>query len=215
MTGHHYCKRVKNGSVEDLPTSALRATGFDPIQHFLLAQSFAQESASHLTSPGLSLYRLTPHNFEAIVAQMNEDHSATFAEHQLLVTSVPTLTLLGLHVESFPEETIFLTYEEFVDHFILGSAVSTISDLKALLGDRAEKFFHSHGLSHGQVSLLLLIALGHTNLEIAKRMTLTEKGVESAIKRLAIKLDCTREGSRPHNLRILLGRRYAQLLGVL
>lgn len=63
--------------------------------------------------------------------------------------------------------------------------------------------------------LLLLIARGSTNSEIARELVLTEKGVESAIKRLAIKLDCARTGEKPQNLRILLGRRYAQLLGVL
>ena len=78
-----------------------------------------------------------------------------------------------------------------------------------------DEFFDVHSLSTTQVKLLILIATGNTNAEIAREMVLTEKGVESAIKRLAIKLDCTREGEKPQNLRILLGRRYAQLLGVL
>jgi DNA-binding CsgD family transcriptional regulator len=186
------------------------AMGFDPLQSIALEHSFRG-----LPSEAFSFYRLTPRNFESIVAQLNQDYEAKPEVKQLLVTAVPTLTFLGLTPESFPAQTLFITYEEFVEHFITSVNGVKINALATLPTEQVEKFFHSGGLSKSQVSLLLLIALGHTNIEIAKRMTLTEKGVESAIKRLAIKLDCSREGSRPHNLRILLGRRYAQLLGVL
>lgn len=196
---------------EPIVTSgAITATGFDPLQSFAL-----ERSLSGPRSEEFYFYRLTPRNFESIVAQLNKDYESRPGIAQLLVTAVPTLTFLGLRPDSFPAQTLFITYEEFVEYFFTDTSAEESRNLASLPGDRTEMFFHSGGLSESQVALLLLIALGHTNVEIAKRMALTEKGVESAIKRLAIKLDCTREGSRPHNLRILLGRRYAQLLGVL
>ncbi len=204
---------MKNQVLEREPivtSGAITATGFDPLQSIALERLLSGSSAEELY-----FYRLTPRNFESIVAQLNEDFASRPGVTQHLVTAVPTLTFLGLRSDSFPAQTLFITDEEFVEHLTSETGAAQFSTLTSLPGDRTEKFFHSGGLSESQVALLLLIALGHTNVEIAKRMALTEKGVESAIKRLAIKLDCTREGSRPHNLRILLGRRYAQLLGVL
>jgi DNA-binding CsgD family transcriptional regulator len=204
---------VKNQVLASEPivtSGAITATGFDPLHSIALKRSLSGSSAEELY-----FYRLTPRNFESIVTQLNKDYESRPDITQLLVTAVPTLTFLGLRPDSFPAQTLFITDEEFVEHLTTETGAAQFSTLASIPGDRAEKFFHSGGLSESQVALLLLIALGHTNVEIAKRMALTEKGVESAIKRLAIKLDCTREGSRPHNLRILLGRRYAQLLGVL
>jgi len=208
-------------------STGFSAIGFDPIQQLALEQAFSTSVTSPAGSKpaeSFALYRLTPRNFEEILATLHADRAAHLELDQIVVTTVPSLTFLGLQPGSFPEATIFVTYQElvdFVDEVVTGAqrsmeeAVTALKDREDDLGKSVERFFRREGLSQAQIALLILIAIGHTNVEIARRMELTEKGVESAIKRLSIKLDCTREGSRPHNLRILLGRKYAQLLGVL
>jgi DNA-binding NarL/FixJ family response regulator len=119
------------------------------------------------------------------------------------------LALLGLSQRNFPHKTAFLTLDDLL---VVMKSGAPHGFHQIRTGD---EFFEVKPFSSTQVKLLLLISTGNTNAEIAREMVLTEKGVESAIKRLAIKLDCTREGEKPQNLRILLGRRYAQLLGVL
>jgi DNA-binding CsgD family transcriptional regulator len=215
----------------------LNAIGFDPIQQLALEQAFSTSvtSSAHSgpansgpansgSAKSLSLYRLTPRNFDEILATLRADRAAHLKLDQVIVTTVPSLTFLGLQPHSFPEATIFITYQEFVESLVevitgaqrsMTEAMTALKDRGDGQGKSVERFFGREGLSQAQITLLIFIAIGHTNVEIARRMELTEKGVESAIKRLAIKLDCTREGSRPHNLRILLGRKYAQLLGVL
>jgi len=209
------------GEVSGLTT----VIAFDSLQSLGLALTLSAAGISHNfqtldeanstlkesfeVTPRKFIYLLTPSNFEELAKVMRSQTSQNPIAQHLVVTSVPSLALLGLTQKNFPQKTIFLTLNELF--LIMKSGVPNgFHQIRPV-----HEFFEVKPLSSTQVKLLLLIATGNTNAEIAREMVLTEKGVESAIKRLAIKLDCTREGEKPQNLRILLGRRYAQLLGVL
>ncbi len=203
----------------------ITAIAFDPLQSLGLALTLSAVGITHnfetITEANLALkesfavtprdfiYLLNPSNFEELTKLIRSQASQNPVAQHIVVTEVPTLALLGLSQKNFPQKTVFLTLDEFFEIMKSGAEIG-FHQIRAI-----DEFFDVHSLSTTQVKLLILIATGNTNAEIAREMVLTEKGVESAIKRLAIKLDCTREGEKPQNLRILLGRRYAQLLGVL
>jgi len=203
----------------------ITAIAFDSLQSLGLALTLSAAGITHnfetieqanitlkesfAVTPRDFIYLLMPANFEELTKLIRSQASQNPLAQHIVVTSVPSLALLGLSQKNFPQKTVFLTLDDLFAMMKSGAPrgfhqIRTVDD-----------FFAVKPLSSTQVNLLLLIATGNTNAEIAREMVLTEKGVESAIKRLAIKLDCAREGEKPQNLRILLGRRYAQLLGVL
>ena len=214
-------EQVDTGEASELIT----AIAFDSLQSLGLALTLSAAGITHnfetidqanntlkesfAVTPRDFIYLLTPANFEELTKLIRSQASQNPIAHHIVVTSIPSLALLGLSQRNFPHKTVFLTLD---DLFVMmkSGAPHGFHQIRAV-----DEFFEVRPLSSTQVNLLLLIATGNTNAEIAREMVLTEKGVESAIKRLAIKLDCTREGEKPQNLRILLGRRYAQLLGVL
>jgi DNA-binding NarL/FixJ family response regulator len=207
------------------PSGLITAIAFDSIQSLGLALTLIAAGITHnfetvdqanitlkesfAVTPRDFIYLLTPANFGELTKLIRSQASQNPIAQHIVVTEVPTLALLGLSKRNFPQKTLFLRLDDLLE-IMKSSAKIGFHQLREI-----DDFFDLHPLSKTQVKLLVLIATGNTNAEIAREMVLTEKGVESAIKRLAIKLDCTREGEKPQNLRILLGRRYAQLLGVL
>ena len=208
----------------------LNAYGFDSIQQIGIKESLRgngisaeisflyQESMKrpHENFPEVdaNIYLLTPRNFATVVRHIKAQPRLESESTLFIVTDVPSLSLLGIEQKSLPSKTIYLSLAEFGD-LLRGSGEQLFRSGETKQARPIERFFETAKLSRSQVRLLLLIAHGDTNAEIAREMVLTEKGVESAIKRLAIKLERVRTGEKPQNLRILLGRRYAQLLGVL
>ena len=208
--------------------STIAALGFDPLHSAGLSRLFEavnvkidfqtmtslpkvnSGSEDHL----FHLYLLTPQNFSLVIPRMRKEKSVRPDKIHIVVSDVPSLSFLGLRKDNFPEKTIFFTLTD-----LLTMIASTVSDQSGEITFNqrrsVDSFFGRGGLTNDQITLLLLIAQGNTNTEIAKVMELSEKGVESAIKRLALKLDCVRSSPEQQNLRILIGRRYAQLLGVL
>lgn len=66
-------------------------------------------------------------------------------------------------------------------------------------------------LSEGQWEILRLVAAGYTNIEIARRRSLTEEAVKKAVTRLVRQLDI--DPGDDGNARVLLARAYTQLTG--
>jgi DNA-binding CsgD family transcriptional regulator len=204
------------------------ALGFDPLHSAGLSrlfesinvkidfQTMVQPSVVESSNDGYSfhLFLLTPQNFSLLIPRMKRERAANPSKIHILVSDVPSLSFLGLTKENFPPETIFFTLSDL--HTVITSAIpGEAGEIKFSQRRAVDSFFGRGGLTSDQVTLLLLIAQGNTNTEIAKVMDLSEKGVVPAIKRLALKLDCVRLSPEQQNLRILIGRRYAQLLGVL
>lgn len=66
-------------------------------------------------------------------------------------------------------------------------------------------------LSEGQWEILRLVAAGYTNVEIARRRSLTEDAVKKAVTRLVRQLDI--QPGEEGNARVLLARAYTQMTG--
>ncbi|CAN2181764.1 Transcription regulator LuxR, C-terminal [Candidatus Nanopelagicaceae bacterium] len=196
-------------------SALLRFFGFDPLQESaIVAQHMNLQLINKLFSQAsVDYYQMTTANFRKVIASVK---SAKNKENiSVVVTDIPNLSLLGLSVEDFSENTLFLTLEQFTDALVGNSANASLVEEAIRETSRKESFFNDSSLTKSQLDLLIHISNGHTNVEISRLMFLTEKGVESAIKRLALKLGCNGAYQKQQNLRILLGRRYAELLGVL
>jgi predicted DNA-binding protein YlxM (UPF0122 family) len=159
----------------------------------------------------IDIYLLTAGNFELLLLRIESDHQLFPEAKQLLVINVPSLGFLGLTSKKFPDDIHFVFLKNFVE---LMKSNETLHSFFELFGPNQEldEFFHQTLLTKTQIRLLILVAKGSTNSEIARKMVLSEKGIESAIKRLAVKLDCYRMSRSEQNLRILLVRRYNQML---
>jgi DNA-binding CsgD family transcriptional regulator len=196
-------------------SALMRFFGFDPLQESAIA---AQHLNLHLinklfTQASVDYYQMTTANFRKVIASILSVKNKESVS--VIVTDIPNLSLLGLSPESFSENTLFLTLEQFTDALVGDSANSSLVEEAIRERSRRESFFNDSSLTQSQLDLLIHISNGHTNVEISRLMFLTEKGVESAIKRLSMKLGCDGAYQKQQNLRILLGRRYAELLGVL
>lgn len=193
----------------------MRFFGFDPLQESAIA---AQHVNLHLinkmfSQASVDYYHMTTANFRKVIASiLNVKNKESIS---VVVTDIPNLSLLGLSSDSFSENTLFLTLDQFTDALVGDSSNSSLVEDAIRETSRKESFFNDSSLTKSQLDLLIHISNGHTNVEISRLMFLTEKGVESAIKRLSLKLGCNGAYQKQQNLRILLGRRYAELLGVL
>lgn len=199
----------------ETPGALMRFFGFDPLQESAIV---AQHMNLHLINKlfaqaCVDYYQMTTSNFRRVIASIL---SAKNKENiSVVVTDIPNLSLLGLSAESFSENTLFLTVEQFTDALVGNSPNASLVEEAIREASRRDSFFNDSSLTRSQLELLIHISNGHTNVEISRLMFLTEKGVESAIKRLSMKLGCDGAYQKQQNLRILLGRRYAELLGVL
>ena len=155
---------------------------------------------------------IAKHNFKEIVHAL----SLLTSEQRppLIVTNLHSLALLGLNQSDFPTGSRFLRGADLVEGITQWDHTNSQECDSVSIADGSD-LFSRLGLSGDQLRLFIRIVQGDTNAEIAKVLVLSEKGVESAIKRLAIKVDCVRTAPEQQNLRVLLGRRYAQLLGIL
>lgn len=93
---------------------------------------------------------------------------------------------------------------------------SSLGDVDALLALlRDAEGAHSSGtdpaLSDSQIELLRLLATGCSNAEIARKMWLSEPGIDKALARLAKVLNIESESS--HNRRVLLVQEYYRRTG--
>jgi len=132
-----------------------------------------------------------------------------------VVTPIPSLTLLGIKLEKFPIHATFFGIDEFA--LITSKRFNTRLETPEFPAQISplESFFKARGLRDNHINLLLLLADGLTNAEMAKRLQLSEKGIESALSRLAIRLDAESPNTNTYNQRVLILRRYAQLIGII
>lgn len=132
-----------------------------------------------------------------------------------VVTPIPSLTLLGIKLEKFPIHATFFGIDEFA--LITSKRFNTRLETPEFPAQISplETFFKTGGLTDNHINLLLLLADGFTNAEMAKRLQLSEKGIESALSRLAFRLNAESPNTNTYNQRVLILRRYAQLIGII
>jgi len=174
----------------------------------------AQTQITENNSARVDIYLLTARNYEELILQIEADHYLFPDAQQILVINVQSLGFLGLIPKKFPDQIYYVFLNKFVE---LISKFETPTSLLGIFGipQDTDEFFNQTMMTKTQIRLLILVTKGSTNSEIAKKMVLSEKGIESAIKRLALKLDCYRMSRSEQNLRILLVRRYNQILGMI
>lgn len=90
--------------------------------------------------------------------------------------------------------------EEAVEHLVaahrtarrLGARplVERVTDSLTALGERAERRLGNSSLTRREVEVVRLVAMGHTNREIARELFLSPRTVEMHVGSILLKLDC-------------------------
>jgi DNA-binding CsgD family transcriptional regulator len=66
--------------------------------------------------------------------------------------------------------------------------VSLIAEARGACRQPAARYDHTGGLTHREIEILQLMAAGHTNAQVARRLVITEGTVKSHVKRVLRKL---------------------------
>ena len=130
----------------------------------------------------------------------------------IILTSFEDPRLLGGQ-GALPAGTIYLTKRAVGNDEVLPRAMETVlsspcADSNARVGSG---FSTPLSLSDNQIDIMRLVAEGHSNAEIGRRLHLTERGVAKAVSRLVKQLgiDAGAEG----NVRVLITQAYFQYSG--
>ncbi|WP_298122579.1 response regulator transcription factor [uncultured Aurantimicrobium sp.] len=129
----------------------------------------------------------------------------------VILTSYDDPRLLGENPSFIPAGTVYLRKKDISDISVVTKALGSAPhssrlvsrDPQALLGTK---------LSETQMSILKLVAEGHSNVEIARRRGVSEKAIEGSIRRLAAKLSLEKDSAS--NQRVHIARVYFRALGV-
>ncbi len=92
------------------------------------------------------------------------------------------------------------------------TAALNVAPSSSRLLSRSPHDFAGKSLSDTQLSILKLVARGHSNAEIARRRGVTEKAIEGTITRLASKLGLAKDSAS--NQRVHIARVYFRALGL-
>ncbi len=130
----------------------------------------------------------------------------------ILLTSFEDPRLLG-GIKDLPVGAIYLTKRAVGNDEILPRAMATLLEHPCAGSNSAvgEGFARPLGLSDNQIDIMRLVAEGHSNAEIGRRLHLTERGVAKAVSRLVKQLDLDTSGDG--NVRVLITQMYFQYVG--
>lgn len=130
----------------------------------------------------------------------------------ILLTSFEDPRLLG-GVGALPAGMIYLTKRAVGNDEILPRAIEVV--LASPCADANARIGRDHAtplsLSDNQVDIMRLVAEGHSNAEIGRRLHLTERGVAKAVSRLVKQLGL--EPGADGNVRVLITQAYFQYAG--
>lgn len=127
----------------------------------------------------------------------------------LVLSSFADPRFIGRRSRPLPDGAEFLTKQELGDPQILGAALARVHHQGS--GPRKSSRSSAQNLSESQIEMMRLIAAGLSNAEIARRMWITEDGVNRAVTRLVKHLGL--EVTKEKNPRVLIARAYADLAG--
>lgn len=128
----------------------------------------------------------------------------------LVLSSYADPKFLGRRSRPLPDDAEFLTKQELGHLDVLRAALARAQGLD-VSAPAPKRVGALPSLSESQIETMRLIAAGYSNAEIARRMWLTEPGVNRAVTRLVrqLGLDVTKE----RNPRVLIAKAYADLAG--
>lgn len=123
--------------------------------------------------------------------------------------------LMGYNQPPLPEGSLYLVKKTVVEPEVLGRAVAMSIDPMVRDG-RISVDFSSDSqvpikLTDLQIDIMRLVAAGHSNVEIARRRSLTVPSVEKAIARLIKQLEL--QATPDQNQRVMIAQVYYQLTG--
>ena len=124
----------------------------------------------------------------------------------VMLSSYADPRLIGRRTRPLPDGTQYLSKQGVGDASRLDDALA-----KALDHEEGSSSSDGMALTDSQIEMMRLIAAGYSNAEIAKRMWITEDGVNRAVTRLVKQLGL--QVSKEHNTRVLISRVYAELAG--
>ena len=124
----------------------------------------------------------------------------------VILSSYADPRLIGRRTRPLPEGTTYLSKQGVGDARVLDDALR-----RALSHEDAAHVPESTALTDTQIEIMRLISGGYSNAEIAKRMWITEDGVNRAVTRLVKQLGL--QVTKEHNTRVLISRAYAELAG--
>ena len=124
----------------------------------------------------------------------------------VMLSSYADPRLIGRRTRPLPDGTQYLSKQSVGDASVLDEALR-----RSLDRDDAAPPADGTPLTDAQIEMMRLIAAGYSNAEIAKRMWITEDGVNRAVTRLVKQLGL--QVSKEHNTRVLISRAYAGLAG--
>lgn len=127
----------------------------------------------------------------------------------LILSSFADPRFIGRRSRPLPDGAEFLTKQELGDPQILGAALARVRDRNSEFS--ASPRPSTHDLTESQIEIMRLISTGLSNAEIARRMWITEDGVNRAVTRLVKQLGL--EVTKEKNPRVLIARAYADLAG--
>jgi DNA-binding NarL/FixJ family response regulator len=129
----------------------------------------------------------------------------------VILTSYDDPRLLGENPDFIPAGTRYLLKRDVSDIAVVMQALNSAPHSSRLLA-RMPKDSLGHNLSATQLSILKMVAEGHSNSEIARRRGVTEKAIEGTITRLATKLGLMKDSAS--NQRVHIARVYFRALGM-
>ncbi len=124
----------------------------------------------------------------------------------VMLSSYADPRLIGRRTRPLPDGTQYLSKQGVGDASRLDAALA-----RALDHEDTATPAEGTALTDSQIEIMRLIAAGYSNAEIAKRMWITEDGVNRAVTRLVKQLGL--QVSKEHNTRVLISRAYAELAG--
>lgn len=127
----------------------------------------------------------------------------------VILTSYDDPRLIGENPDFIPSGTHYLRKKDISDISVITDAIAqTHGNIKTSNSVPT----NTQSLSDNQLSILKLVAEGHSNGEIAKRRGVSTKAVEATLKRIAEKLGLEQDSSS--NQRIHIARVYFRALGL-
>lgn len=124
----------------------------------------------------------------------------------VMLSSYADPRFIGRRTRPLPDGTQYLSKQSVGDARVLDEALRRSLD-RDDTATRAE----GTALTDAQIEMMRLIAAGYSNAEIAKRMWITEDGVNRAVTRVVKQLGL--QVDKEHNTRVLISRAYAGLAG--
>jgi two-component system invasion response regulator UvrY len=129
----------------------------------------------------------------------------------VILTSYDDPRLLGENPQFIPAGTVYLRKQDIGDISVVTKALGS-SPYSSRLVNKDQQALRGIKLSQTQMSILKLVAEGHSNVEIARRRGVSEKAIEGSIRRLAVKLSLEQDSA--NNQRVHIARVYFRALGL-